>query len=247
LATNAKGNLVEAINEVNSIALAGGIESDPTLSQSGKAADAKATGDALAQKAPAGYGLGVESKLLTSADDLNNIKANGWYRWYMDNAPANAPVEYAWREFQACRVWTLDGGVCLQEIVDMGGNPAVAGVKIQRVMFGDIAHPWECENPPMFVGVEYRTTERYNGKSVWTVNANLGTCPVGETPVETSFSATGIVRWDFSEAIFESERNDKYIRTARANVANGKVRVTVIKGSMVGEGTEYCQVWYTKD
>ena len=47
LTTNAKGNLVEAINEVNSIALAGGIESDTTLTQSGKAADAKATGDAI--------------------------------------------------------------------------------------------------------------------------------------------------------------------------------------------------------
>ena len=48
LTTNAKGNLVEAINEVNSIALAGGIESDATLTKSGKAADAKATGDAIA-------------------------------------------------------------------------------------------------------------------------------------------------------------------------------------------------------
>jgi hypothetical protein len=51
LTTNAKGNLVEAINEVNNIALAGGIESDTTLTKSGKAADAKATGDALNTKA----------------------------------------------------------------------------------------------------------------------------------------------------------------------------------------------------
>lgn len=47
LTTNAKDNLVEAINEVHNIALAGGIESDPTLSQSGKAADAKVTGDVI--------------------------------------------------------------------------------------------------------------------------------------------------------------------------------------------------------
>ena len=50
LNTNAKGNLVEAVNEAHNIALAGGIESDPTLTKSGKAADAKVTGDALATK-----------------------------------------------------------------------------------------------------------------------------------------------------------------------------------------------------
>ena len=45
LTTNAKGNLVEAINEVHNIALAGGIETDPTFTQEGKAAEAMATGD----------------------------------------------------------------------------------------------------------------------------------------------------------------------------------------------------------
>ena len=50
LTTNARGNLVEAINEVHNIALAGGIETDTTLSESGKAAEAKATGDAVRER-----------------------------------------------------------------------------------------------------------------------------------------------------------------------------------------------------
>ncbi len=48
LQTIAKDNLVEAINEAHNIALSGGIETDETLSESGKAAEAKATGDAIA-------------------------------------------------------------------------------------------------------------------------------------------------------------------------------------------------------
>lgn len=47
LTTNEKSNLVGAINEVHNIALAGGIETDTTLTKKGKAAEAKATGDAI--------------------------------------------------------------------------------------------------------------------------------------------------------------------------------------------------------
>lgn len=47
LRTNNKDNLVEAINEVHSIAKSGGIETDPTLSEEGLAADAAAVGEAL--------------------------------------------------------------------------------------------------------------------------------------------------------------------------------------------------------
>ena len=50
LTTNAKSNLVDAINEVHNIALSGGIETDTTLLESGKAAEAKATGDAIRER-----------------------------------------------------------------------------------------------------------------------------------------------------------------------------------------------------
>ena len=45
---------------------------------------------ALSNKAPAGFGLGGQSKELTSGDDLNTIWENGWYRWG-SSSPQNAP------------------------------------------------------------------------------------------------------------------------------------------------------------
>lgn len=47
LNTEDNGDLVEAINEAHRIARAGGVDTDTTLSEEGKAADSKATGEAL--------------------------------------------------------------------------------------------------------------------------------------------------------------------------------------------------------
>ncbi len=44
--------------------------------------------------APSGYGLGVMGgKLLTSADDLNNVKANGFYSWHVTSYPSHSPID----------------------------------------------------------------------------------------------------------------------------------------------------------
>ena len=58
-------------------------EIDDSLSTSGKAADAKATGDALALKAPAGFGLGETQSRLLELEDIDGTRTNmipaGWY------------------------------------------------------------------------------------------------------------------------------------------------------------------------
>ena len=41
------------------------------------------------------------------------------------------------------------------------------GDTIQKAFFGGVWKPWEYVNPPMYMGVEYRTTERYSGSAVY--------------------------------------------------------------------------------
>lgn len=58
--------------------------------------------------------------------------------------------------------------------------------------------PWEWLNPPMTVGVEYRTTERYNGKPVYTKLVDCGYAPVNTyknitvTGMDNPISVTGV-------------------------------------------------------
>lgn len=54
-------------------------------------------------------------------------------------------------------------------------------------------HAWE--NPPMELGVEYRTTERWNGKAVYTALLNLGYGPnSGTFDINTNLVATQAIR-----------------------------------------------------
>ena len=62
---------------------------DDTLTQTGKAADAKATGDDLAKT------IQWNGTALTSSTDLNDLKSKGAYRWGSTNRPVNSPTSYA--------------------------------------------------------------------------------------------------------------------------------------------------------
>lgn len=58
----------------------------------------------------------------------------------------------------------------------------------------------EWINPPMAVGTEYRTTERYNGKPVYVKLVNYGTMP-NNTQKSISVSATGVTQIIYAEGM----------------------------------------------
>lgn len=96
LATEAKENLVAAINEV-AADMSEGIALDTTLSEAGKAADAKAVGDALAEKQPKGDYLTQDN--LQSATDavLEQAKSSGEFDGVdgKDGADGKSAYQYA--------------------------------------------------------------------------------------------------------------------------------------------------------
>ncbi len=136
-----------------------------------KIEDVDGLGTALQNKAPAGYGLGTYGRPLGANDDLNNITKNGWYCW-SSNLPANAITLWS-----AMFVNALNDGHIVQTIYPF----SMPGTRIIRVCTGSIWKPDEYENPPMQLGVEYRTTERYLGKPVYIMAVDLGAAPNATT------------------------------------------------------------------
>ena len=104
--------------------------------------------------APAGYGLGGNAKTVTSAD---NITANGYY----ETAITIGGVT------DSCIVWHNQHGINNAEQFAVSVLGGFVGSGIHRIKKSGTWQPWEWVNPPMVVGVEYRTTERCDGKVVY--------------------------------------------------------------------------------
>ena len=127
---------------------------------------------ALQNNDPRNWGLDL-SKSLTDANDGTR---NGFYA--MTTGAANVPFDY---------------GVLLVHNI---GNPNYVhqelthyseGIKACRAGAWDDSisaikwRPWEYVNPPMVIGVEYRTTERYLGKPVYAQLFSIGACAAGSS------------------------------------------------------------------
>lgn len=127
------------------------------------------TGDYTAKMvgaAPDGFGLGrVGGNALTSADDINNIKEGGFYSWYA-SAPANAFGSY-----MAMTVYGMNVNDLVQVCYPLSYGRYH---KIVRHCNSGVWGEWEWDNPPMQIGIEYRTTERYKGKPVYALLADFG-------------------------------------------------------------------------
>lgn len=123
---------------------------------------------ALSNKAPGGFGLGTSNP--RHIDDANNALESGWY--YLDASTLNGPesAEYS----NVMLVLTRNSN---PQTVQVSFNVTDLAFELRRVCTNGVWSPWEWVNPPMQLGVEYRTTERYNSKPVYVKTVDLGRLP----------------------------------------------------------------------
>lgn len=145
--------------------------------------------------APQGFGLGGSGRGF-DIKDIDNFKQSGWY--YSSDANGynvdGVPMYYILLRVDSW--WETAGFNTVVQTVYYDGLEA------RRFCQLDGWRPWEWVNPPMEVGKEYRTTERYMGKPVYVKVVDCVGCPGTEVKavahntegvVESIISAVGRV------------------------------------------------------
>ena len=110
--------------------------------------------------APSGYGLGETPNIIS---DTNEGVNSGWYRF--TPSTSNRPFSGdGWM-----RVTAYSSSFLIQEAFT-----EVSYQKATRWCNNGTWTVWEYVDPPMVAGVEYRTTERFNGQPVYAYFFNYG-------------------------------------------------------------------------
>ncbi len=192
-------------------------------------------------KAPSGYGLG--GSVYFPADNVDEILAPGWYRTSGITINGNT-FNYVYM-----RVDAYNNTGCTQTLHVIG---AVA-TTLQRIRYNSEWGEWEWVNPPMVLGVEYRTTKRYKGKVVYIKAVDIGNLPASAEKSVTYYSngSTNVVNLT-AVAISSTNRTNlfPFISTSGTIVARvyaSQFSVVINTYSDLSTYTAVATVEYTKD
>ena len=143
--------------------------------------------NALEKKAPDGFGLGETNGCPIDPSvegGLNTAIKCGWYYFGGSGTIANAP-SIPNGGYGSLLVTSRGAGNTITQMCFFETYTTIA----IRYRFGSEWQPWEYLNPPMALGIEYRTTERYLGKPVY---AKLIDCGKFPAPASSKQIAHGI-------------------------------------------------------
>ena len=182
---------------------------------------------------------------LPADTDLNNVtKPNRYFGndAYL-NGYKNCPVvEKATFSLEVISLGSL--GQTLQRFTLCSAESTV----YERQYYANEWHEWECVNPPLHEGVEYRTKERYMGKVVYTKLVNLGNLPnATRKMVEHGASVTKVIRCvgqmsSGNSLPFHYDNGTNWIE-----IYAGSQHIVVLTGNDQTTRTAYAQMWYLKD
>lgn len=145
---------------------------------------------ALSNKAPAGYGFGdaVQSIETTSAEESYETycaKVDAVLGGMSDRTAklvlAYPPAVYGSAKTTVSLLYKGDANYAV--LSNIGSSDAgLCGWRMIKLRYPTSSSPsvwipFEWEHPPMKIGVEYRTLERYNGKLVYAKAINFGQAP----------------------------------------------------------------------
>jgi len=202
-------------------------------------------------KASAGYGYGGAAISLKSArvetdDELTTLLEDV----YSAMSGATTKLVY-WTGYPSA---TSHGwfGILSKSSQNNGSIKAwsanLTGSLIFKVKFSGAWKPLEWQNPPMEVGVEYRTTERYQGKPVYAKCISVGMLPSNaksETPHGISNSKNFVAVWGHSgRYYFPTQWNADSIGTI--NIYATSTNVFVKTTETWNNYAAYVTIKYTK-
>lgn len=185
--------------------------------------------------APAGHGLGGMGK---ESNSFNKTIASGFYSmsgsYCADNPEPKTDFNYG-NLFVINRYDAL-----ITQFLSYQGIHAVR----HSTDGGSTWSPVDYINPPMLPGVEYRTTERWNNKAVYTKAVDCGALPNStykEIAIETTL--TRCIRYNlvnkYSSLMLTGNKN------IQVEFAETFVQISTTADLSVHQA--FCVLWYTKD
>lgn len=141
--------------------------SDDSVDSTDEVINADTLGGKLPEDyAPAGYGLG-ERAFNAPGNDANQITKCGFFRAYV-NTPTGDWWTIQQEDLYGSGTYMIQKASCFAYVFVLHAERMVVDGKF---------YEWEWVNPPMELGVEYRTTERWNGEPVYTMLVDCGAMP----------------------------------------------------------------------
>jgi len=191
-----------------------------------------------------GFGLGNHGTRITY-NMLDATTANGWYSFGSSEAMTINGVMFSWANML---VAALKEENLRQILFPSSPNNEV----MIRQRYGGVWSDWECVNPPAKLNVEYRTTERWMGKAIYTKVINCGVPPyargdlLGETTGEHKTQMTQPVR---CAGICGDKTLPYNESTGGLNIKIDSDYWYIAAAANTPQTTDICylQMWYTKD